>query len=333
MSDTVMRQWMMLRMVPRAPSKISTKEIMNNLAAEGFAISQRSIQRDLEKFSSIFPLESDDRSKPYGWSWSKDAGTLDIPGMDSHTALAFYLAEQHLSPILPRETVNKLKPHFMTATSMLNEISGSAGAHSWTNKVRVLPQGPDLATPEVDAIVQEQVYTALLLNRKLEVQYKKHGAKAHKPYTINPLGLVLKNGVFYIPCTVFDYDDIRLLTLHRMKEAKATEQMVDKPEGFDLDAYIQSGELQFKIGDDISLKAVVSKDVAFHLRERKLNPKQTLEEQADGTFLLQAEVKDTWELRFWLRGHGEDIEVLEPKQLRDDLYQSAKAQIEKYERS
>jgi predicted DNA-binding transcriptional regulator YafY len=100
-----------------------------------------------------------------------------------------------------------------------------------------------------------------------------------------------------------------------------------------LDAYIASGELSFQIGDRINLKAIIDKDVAFHLGERKLSPKQTLQEQADGTFLLQANVNDTAELRFWLRGYDEQIEVLEPKELREDLYQSAKALIRKYEHS
>jgi len=108
--------------------------------------------------------------------------------------------------------------------------------------------------------------------------------------------------------------------------------MIAVPKGFDLDEYIQSGELSFLIGDKINLKANIGKHVAHHLSERKLSPKQTLKDNGDDTFLLQATVNDTSELRFWLRGYDEQIEVLEPKSLRDDLYQSAKAQIKKYEK-
>jgi len=195
MSDTVMRQWMMLRMVPRAPSKISTIEIMHNLAAESFDISQRSIQRDLDKFSSIFPLECDDRSKPFGWSWRKDAGTIDIPGMDLHAALAFYLAEQHLEPILPHETVSHLAPHFKTARNVLNEAQSKKGVAAWSDKVRVLRQGPDLSIPEVLEDVQSAVYSGLLLNRRLQITYKRRGSKIEKDYTVSPLGLVLKKAM------------------------------------------------------------------------------------------------------------------------------------------
>ncbi|MDQ7005504.1 MAG: WYL domain-containing protein [Ghiorsea sp.] len=331
MSDTVMRQWQMLRMVPRSPIKIGTTDIKHGLAAKGFEVTQRTIQRDLEKFSSIFPLECDDRSKPFGWYWSKDSGTLDIPGMDSHTALAFYLAEQHLVPILPRETVKQLSPHFLTAKNMLNKLQAETGATAWADKVRVLRQGPDLSTPDIIPEVQHQVYTALLLNRRLEVEYKARGAKEVKKYTISPLGLVLKNGIFYLPCTIGEYTDIRLLTLHRLVSATKLDIPGTVPKGFHLDDYIASGELSFEVGPEIVLKAIISRNVAFHLGERQLHPNQKLTEQGDGSYKLEANVLETAELRFWLRGYDDEIEILEPTKLRDELYQSAKAMVLKYE--
>jgi len=331
MSHTIMRQWAMLRMLPRSPKKISTREILNRLTQEGFQVEQRTVQRDLEKFTSLFPLDCDKRSKPYGWFWCKDAEPLDIPGLDSHTALAFYLAEQHLTPIMPRETVQKLTPHFRAAVNRLNHMSESSGAKGWTKKVRVLRQGPDLSTPEIDAEVQECVYSALLLNRRLEVEYKNREAKDAKKYTISPLGLVLKNGIFYIPCTIADYSDIRLLTLHRMRSASITTMMVTPPKSFDLDDYIESGELHFRIGDKIHLKAMLHASLAIDLYERKFDALQRLEKQLDGRFLLQAYTTDTSELRYWLRSLGEKIEVLAPAYLREDLYQSAKAMLQHYE--
>jgi len=330
MSDTVMRQWQMLRLVPRSPSKIDTTSLVHALASESFVVTQRTVQRDLEKFSTIFPLECDDRSKPFGWSWSRDSGTLDIPGMDSHTALAFYLAEQHLEPILPHETVSHLSPHFETAKKVLNELQSNSGVTSWADKVRVLRQGPDLSTPDIDPDVQHQVYTALLLNRRLDVEYKARGSKELKKYIITPLGLVLKNGIFYLPCTIGDYTDIRLLTLHRLLSAIKLDIPASTPKTFNLDKYIASGELSFETGNQIQLKALVSPSVAFHLSECELGVKQNLTQQGE-VWLLETAVMETSELRFWLRGYDEDIEILEPIELRNQLYQSAKAMVRKYD--
>ena len=330
MSETLMRQWQMLRLVPRSPSKMATTEIKQRLADEGFNVTQRTIQRDLMTFSSIFPLSCDDRDKPFGWSWMSDADVMDIPGMDSHTALAFYLASEHLESMLPVGTVQHLKPHFESAKHVLDAIKTESGAPAWKDKVRVLHRGPRLTPPRIITEVHEEVYEALLLNRQLNISYKSRGYNKPREYNINPLGLVLKDGLFYLVCTFGDYADVRLLTLHRMESAKKLDIPCQIPNGFSLDAYISTGELYFAIGGDIKLKARVSKQVAFHLEERPLNVDQKLTDSGDKSWFLEVTVQDTNELRWWLMGFGENIEVLEPTKLREQFREAANAMALNY---
>ncbi len=317
MSDTLMRQWHMLRLVPRHPAKRDTSEIRKRLADEGFEVTYRTLQRDLKEFSSIFPLECDDRSKPFGWSWMADGNVMDIPGMDSHTALAFYLANKYLDPMLPRETMHHLQPHFDLAGKVLDAIPTGSGAPSWRDKVRVLRRGQFLSPPVVASDVQHEIYDALLLNRRVRVTYKARNNGESREYELNPLGLVLKDAVIYLVCTCWNYTDIRLMTLHRMSDAEKMDVPVSVPKGFDLDAYIAAGELDFVEGGEVHLKAKVSREVAYHLEERPLHPDQSLTEQGEGEWLLEASVQDTSELRWWLLGFGDNVEVLQPVDLRD----------------
>jgi len=330
MSETLMRQWQMLRLVPRSPSKMATTELKQRLADEGFEVTQRTIQRDLMTFSSIFPLICDDREKPFGWSWMSDADVMDIPGMDSHTALAFYLAREHLEPLLPVSTVKHLRPHFESAKHVLDAIKTDSGAPAWKDKVRVLHRGPKLMPPAIITEVQEQVYEALLLNRQLAVSYKSRGYEKPKDYEINPLGLVLKDGLFYLVCTFSGYEDVRLLTLHRMSVARKLDIPCHAPAGFNLDAYISSGELDFAVGGDIKLKARISKQVAFHLEERPLGFDQKLTPSGEDFWLLDVTVQDTNELRWWLMGFGDQVEVLEPFGLRQEFGEIARAMTNNY---
>jgi len=39
-------------------------------------------------------------------------------------------------------------------------------------------------------------------------------------YTVNPLGLVMRDGTTYLVCTLLDYTDIRQLAMHRMGSAQ-----------------------------------------------------------------------------------------------------------------
>jgi len=293
MSDTLMRQWQMLKSIPRHPSKISTTEMIQHLADEGFETTQRTIQRDLMRLSTIYPLVCDERSKPFGWSWLADADVMEVPGMDSDTALAFYLAEKYLEPLLPPTTTKRMQPHFKIARSMLDQFTDDKGVPAWRNKVRVLHRGPGLKSPAIRPEVQKAVYEALLRGRRLDVTYLARGAAASKQYELNPLGLILKDGLFYLVCSMWDYTDIRLITLHRLQQAAVMDIPSKSPDGFDLDGYIASGELDFAIGGDIRLKARIQGSVAQHLEERPLHEDQKLSQCENGTFLLDVKLRRT----------------------------------------
>jgi predicted DNA-binding transcriptional regulator YafY len=300
------------------------------LADEGFETPQRTIQRDLVKLSNIYPLVCDERSKPFGWSWMREADVMDIPGMDSHTALAFWLAGQHLKPLLPKSTIHQLQPHFKTAAHVLDNIPTDKGAPAWRNKVRVLHRGPNLKSPAIAADVQNQVYDALLCNRRLAMTYSPRWQEGEKEYEINPLGLVLKDGITYLVCSMWNYPDIRLLTLHRMQEVQILDKPVNVPDGFNLDDYISSGELNFVVKGNIQFKALFSTDAVFHLGERPLSDDQTISKQADGSMLVTATVLDTSELHWWLLGFGDQVEVLEPENIRNKIINILKSTVELY---
>jgi len=332
MNDTILRQWAMLHHIPRQPSKISTTALVQYLATEGFTPTERTIQRDLVKLSATFPIVCDDRDKPYGWSWNRDSNVMDVPGMDTHTALAFYLAKKYLETMLPKETSRHLKPHFDMARKVLDAMPTDTGAPAWRDKIRVHRRGQFLTPPAVQSEVQEQVYEALLLNRKLKVSYCGRSDDKAKEHEINPLGIVLKDGLIYLVCTYWDYSDIRLMTLHRMESAQRMDIPSAMPKGFNLDKYIESGELDFVVGDEINLKANISADMAVHLQERPLHATQTMSESDDGRMVLKVTVQDTNELRWWLLGFGDQVEVLEPIGLRQHFSDLANNMANTYQR-
>jgi len=283
----------------------------------GFVVYPRKIQRDLNLLATLFPIESDTRSKPYGWYWPKDAPSLDVPGMDSHTALAFWLAKKHLETLLPNATAQKLQAHYKTAAQVLDTLSNNKGTNAWREKVRVLQRGPARHAPDIEPDIQQQVYDALLLNRRLNLTYQPRWREESKTYEINPLGLVFKDGITYLVCSMWDYPDIRLLTLHRVLTAHMLDIPSATPDGFNLDEYIASGELDFAVGGSIKLKALISENLSFHLGERPLSDDQLIEKDEDEDLVLSATVQDTNELRWWLLGFGDQVEVLEPAELRD----------------
>jgi len=312
----------MLHLIPRSPRKISTSELSQELLDKGYAISQRSIQRDLQALSTLFPLTVDERSKPYGWSWAKDGNVMNIPALDSHVAITFNLVEQYLKPMLPPGVAGHLTPHFAAARKVLDSSDDPRSVFNWRNKIRVVHPGPNMTAPDIVPEVQEVIYEALLHNRRFMADYASRASGDTKTFKVNPLALILKEDLFYLACTVNDYQDIRLLVPQRMENAILKDEPSFVPDGFNLDDYLESGHLQFETSGLVKFQALFDKEAAFHLGERKLNSDQALTEQDDGKILVIATVNDSIEFRWWVLGFGAAVEVLYPIELREWIKQT-----------
>jgi len=329
-SDTVLRQWSILRIVPRYPRKLTAGDIAQRLDDQGFEVSKRTVERDLEKLSGIWPLVADQRSKPYGWSWERSAPLADIPGMDLSTALAFQLSGEYLEPLLPPATLKHLKPYISQATRVLGEASpGKLGA--WSKKVKVIGRGPVLLPPETASGIHENVLQALLDNRRIEARYTPRGSGEERDYVINPLGAVFRHSVAYLVGTAYHYEDILQFALHRFSAVEVTGVKARRPRGFDLNDYIRQGGFGYPSSDQpIKLKALFDAGIAHHLQETPLSADQQLTPRPDGGVELTASVLDTEELRWWLLGFGSGLEVKGPAKLRRRIAEAAREMHDLY---
>lgn len=315
----------MLRLIPRHPFKVTAKELHEKLLAENYITTKRTVERDLMSLSESFPIVSDERDKPYGWSWLKDGVVFDLPGISNTEALTFNLVEQHLKPILPASTLAQLEPYFATSTKKLASLSESSIVHTWLDKVRVVQPTQALLPAVIDEEVQRNISEALLRDKQLKVTYKKRGVVEHEEYLIHPLGLVVRGQVIYLVCTFFDYQDIRILALNRIKLAEMLVASGQRPRGFKLDDYITAGAFGFGGSEPITLEVLFRQGAGNHLYETAISQNQKLTLDNNGNLKLTASVINTEQLRWWLLGFGENAEVIRPTELRNDIAQTVQA--------
>jgi predicted DNA-binding transcriptional regulator YafY len=323
-SETFHRYLTMLRLVPRQPADVDTSTMVGRLQDQGFDVTVRSVQRDLDKLSRLLPLVCDDSTKPFRWAWMQDAELFDIPNIDPQTALTLELASTFLAPYLPRSSLRYLSPYFDRARAVLGDLTRSPIA-AWPSKIRVLGRGQPLQPPTVRTDVLDVVYTALLDDRRFRARYKRRNDQQIREYEVNPLALVFRPPLVYLLCTLRDYQDVNQLVLHRMTKAELLERRRSVPKGFNLDRYIEKGGFGFPVTPArMQLVAVFAAEAAPPLRETALSRDQHLTELDDGRVCLEAVVPDTVELRTWLRGFGNLVEVLEPASLRREFRELAR---------
>jgi len=318
--QTLLRQWQMLRLIPRYPIKITARDIKERLDTQDFKVAKRTIERDMQALSEVFPLLCDDRNKPYGWSWQKDAPSFDLPGLAPNEALVMKLVERFLSPLLPASVTAQLQPHFKAADMALKNPSRASG---WTRKIHAVPPTQPLLPPAIKPDVQRAIYEALLQNQRIKAAYLRRGDSRPAEYTLNPLAIVQRGAVTYLIGTAFDYSDILTFALHRFQNAEILDEAVRHPAGFDLDDYIASGALGFGSGKKIKLEALFENETAEHLYETPLSADQSLKLHDKHHIKLTATVTDTAQLRWWLLGFGDAVKVLAPAKLRKAMAEAA----------
>lgn len=327
-TDTLSRQWTMLKRIPSHPAWISTGELHQYLDNEGHDIDLRTIQRDLDRLSIQFPLTSEKRGRTNYWQWGRNAYALEIPSMTPSTALVFQFVEQYLEPMLPRSTFELIRPYLKRSAEVLQ----STDFQGWRKNVRMLKHGPKLIPPTVSENVRDVVYAALLESKRFTTDYQSRLEKKAKKYDVNPLGLVIKEGTTYLVCTLWDYHDLKQLALHRMKSAKLLDTSAERINGFDLDTYIYHGDnFAYPLSSErLELKFRMDAGTAIHLSESKLTRNQTITTIDENWVEITATVPDSRELRWWLLSFGNFIEVLEPKSLREEFASIAKSLHERY---
>ncbi|MEA3333763.1 MAG: WYL domain-containing protein [Pseudomonadota bacterium] len=295
-------------------------------------MTQRTTQRDLKALSSILPgLQVDDEKDYPGWSWSKETKLKDIPTMDGNMALTFQLVDHFLKEIFPPSVIGQLKPYFDSAENILTAIDNQGYSH-WQEKVRILPRTQPLIPATIEENVISIIYEALFKGLQIRARYRpRYGDEAE--YDLHPLGLIFRESVVYLVATIWDYHDPRHLALHRFKHCELLDKNVTIQDGFDLDKYLAAGSFEYGENENetIKLKALFFDHAGHHLLETPLSLDQKSSELNDGQLQIEATVKNSAQLSWWLMGFGDGVEVLAPKELREEFEEIAENLLEIYQ--
>lgn len=321
MADMLFRQWTMLRHIPRQPRRIKTSELTARLLDEGFKTTVRTVERDLDKLSVAFGYTSDTEGHTHYWYWPADFEAIDIPGLEPNTALAFNLAERHLSRLLPPSTLDLLAPYFERARKILDADSQKPLTH-WQEKIRIIGTGPRLAAPGIDTDVQRAMYDALLHEHRVHLYYapRNDDSGAIKEYEFSPLGLVSRDGVIYLVGPLWEYENVVQLALHRVEHVETLPATVFRPPDFQLAEYVHGDDgFNYPTGaGKIRLVILMDATAARHLAERPLSKDQSISSHLENNrVVIAATVLETQALTWWLLGFGDAVEVIEPRSLRE----------------
>ena len=153
-------------MIPRQ-RKITTRQLQQQLTEIGYERDLRSIQRQMETLCRYFPIERDERSRPFGYRWFEHAQGLNLPQLTVPESVLLSLAQGQLNALLPSNLRAPLQGLWQHASLFLEHQPKAESAREWLKKVRVIPTSLPLLPPPINNDVLDCVSEALYHNHYL----------------------------------------------------------------------------------------------------------------------------------------------------------------------
>ena len=251
--------------------------------------------------------------------------------MNPTEAICLELAFSFLNPILPKKTLDPINPYLKEADAVLNE-NHAKKYKNWKDKVLTINEGLQLQSANVTQKVINNIHEALWDEKVVIAKYQSRTKKYADNYKIHPAGLVYRGRIIYLICSFDDNPNkIVYLPLQRFKSIEILPEEESFHHGKKVSNLVKD-LLGFKLNDKkLKVKLKFSKMAGAHLFETPLSKKQTIKETRDGFFMVEDEVIDNMELRYWIRAFGDEVEVVRPKTLRDEFTKLSKRLRKKYE--
>ena len=271
----------------------------------------RTIQRDMLTLQSDLhiPVTKD------GDRYSLMSGYVLPPvSFSLYEAMTLFLA----SRLAIRQT-DENNPHISTALGKMASVLPHPLEQQLKEAVKAIKLKPG---NDRYVGIFELVAIAWSTQRRMRILYRSLQSTEVKEWLLDPYFVDMTGVGFstYVIGHAFREGKEGIITfkLDRIEKAELLEEGFEIPEGLNLEKQLGSawGVIW---GDETEVRLRFSSQVARRVKESVWHPTQRIEELPDGSVLLTLRIGSTLEITPWIRGWGPDVEVLEPRPLREQF--------------
>lgn len=152
----------------------------------------------------------------------------------------------------------------------------------------------------------------------MEAEYHSFGRDAVSRRRLDPVQLWYQQGGIYVAAYCHTRRQVLTFALERFRRVCLTEDTFEAPREFNLERYLEGSFGLFR-GEPVRVSLRFSRHVARYVAERSWHPTQVLSPLLTGELQMTLRVPLSPEVRRWILGYGKEVEVLEPKGLREDI--------------
>ena len=320
--DRVARLTRLIQVLRAHPDGIAPREL-----AQRVGMSVRTVYRDLAAI---------DQELEVGL-WSED-GLWGVVGEDFLPPLKLTLSEAMavvLSARLMVRYADKYDPDLAAAFEKLEEGLPPALAEHVERTLSILADHPrdERFSRHVHLLTRAWAERRVVTLDYDPPRLSRYGAGAERrratvrPYLLEPS---LQTHALYLIGWDETRDALRTFKVERIVDVQPTEREFEPPEG-GIEASLRRAWDIIADQPEVDVLLRFAPTVAGRVGEATWHPTQRVQPEPDGSLLWRATVSGTIEIRLWVLSWGDEVEVLAPESLRDDVAATWRRAAARYE--
>ena len=169
------------------------------------------------------------------------------------------------------------------------------------------------------------IIRALQTKRTLRIRYTAFDADKSREWNFNPFHLANLQGEWYVFGKAVEHDNPIQLAMGRLESATLTDDSFTVPPDFDIKKILSTTFGRSALGSKPQkVRLIFDKSIAYWIKQRQWHPEQKLRTLKDGRVEMTFKAVGMYEVERWVLSWGGDVEVVEPKELRENVATAAK---------
>ena len=280
--------------------------------ARACKVSRRTIFRDLDILRrSGVPIVYNELDQRYG-----------IPGAYFLPPTSFTTEEGLAMLLLSRQLGGEGGVPFQEAAfTAAAKLEGSLPP-ALRSELRDLGRALTIEKPAVNRLsghinVYRQLLAAVTHRRAVTICYDSFTEREVLRTKLDPYHLLFSRRSWYVIGRSAQHREVRTFNLGRIKELELREETFDVPRSFSLSRYLRNAwSLIPEPGPDFNVWLRFRPLVARNVAEVSWHPTQRCEFRSDGQLDFHVTVSGLNEISWWILGYGDQVEAIEPPELR-----------------
>ena len=176
---------------------------------------------------------------------------------------------------------------------------------------------------------KEQLYNAIRERRQVNIRYNSFSSGKREQHRLSPYAVLFRKHAWYVIGHTERSNQILTFRINRIHSLFISHLSYTIPEDFSVQKHMEKS-WEFRLGPETHVVIEFAARIAPLIREVQWHSTQQIHEHADGGLRFEATVAGWLEVGWWVMNWGEEAEVIEPKELREWVAETARKMVKVY---